>query len=416
MKILILSASTGGGHMKASNAMKEYFEENNIDVNVVDTLKYISPLLNKTVTEGYEYLAKKMPNIYKMIYQSANNKVINHLIFGINSIVSRKLLPLLDDYKPDIIVTTHPFPNEMVSKLKHTGKVDVPIVCIMTDYAPHRTWLTENASAYVVANEDMMDSMVEMGVDKSIIYPFGIPIEDDFYTKRDRHILLKQMGFNTNIPTILIMAGSLGNGNVASIYEEILKVDLDFQIIVITGKNPKLYDTIESIVYGKKKKVYKYPKLFSNVSFNIKSWKYISKLNDFRKKFHLHKSKKVDEDTKVYRKDTRIIYFTDEVHKYMCIADLIITKPGGLTITEALACDLPMALFHAIPGQEEENADFLVDNNMAVRLNRDTAADTIKDLLKNKKKLNFMKRSCETFDKSESLKNILDLLISLIKK
>ncbi len=212
------------------------------------------------------------------------------------------------------------------------------------------------------------------------------------------------------------MAGSLGNGNVASIYEEILKVDLDFQIIVITGKNPKLYDTIESIVYGKEKKVYKYPKLFSNVSFNIKSWKYISKLNDFRKKFHLHKDKKADEDTKVYRKDTRIIYFTDEVHKYMCIADLIITKPGGLTITEALACDLPMAIFHAIPGQEEENADFLVDNNMAVRLNRDTAADTIKDLLKNKKKLNFMKRSCETFDKSESLKNILDLLISLIKK
>lgn len=415
MKILILSASTGGGHMRAANAMKEYFEENNIDVNIVDTLKYISPLLNKTVTEGYEYLAKRMPNIYKMIYQSANNKVVNHLIFGINSIVGRKLVPLIDDYKPDIIVTTHPFPNEMVSKLKHVGKANVPIVCIMTDYSPHRTWITENINAYIVANEDMMESMTQMGVDKSIIHPFGIPIEDEFYNKRDRNILLKQMGFNSNIPTILIMAGSFGVENVVSIYKDILKIDLDFQIILITGKNPKLYDTIESIVYGKEKKVYKYSKLFSKFSFNIKSWKYISRLNDFRKKFNLHRNKGEDLESKVYHKDTRIIYFTDEVHRYMCVADLIITKPGGLTITEALACDLPMAIFNAIPGQEEENADFLVDNNMAVRLDRGTAADTIKDLLKNKKKLKFMRHSCETFDKSESLKNILNLIIFLKK-
>ncbi len=416
MKILILSASTGGGHMRASNAMKEYFEENNIDVNVVDTLKYISPLLNKTVTEGYEYLAKRMPNIYKMIYKSTNNKVVNHLIFGINSIVSRKLVPLINDYKPNIIVTTHPFTNEMVSKLKSIGKADVPVVCIITDYAPHRTWITENVSAYIVASDDMMKSMMEMGVDKNIVYPFGIPIEDEFYTKRDRNILLKQMGFKSSIPTVLIMAGSFGVENIVSIYKDILKIDLDFQIIIITGRNPKLYDTIESIVYEREKKVYKYPKLFSKFSFNIKSWKYISKLNKLRKRLNFSEGNGEDLESKIYRKDTRIIYFTDEVHKYMCIADLIITKPGGLTITEALACDLPMAIFNAIPGQEEENADFLVDNNMAVRLNRDTTAETIKDLLKNKKKLRFMKHSCETFDKSESLKNILNLIVNLVEK
>ncbi|MDR1627723.1 MAG: galactosyldiacylglycerol synthase [Oscillospiraceae bacterium] len=411
MKILILSASTGGGHMKASNAVKEYFEENNIEVNVVDTLKYISPLLNKTVTEGYEYLIKKMPNIYKMIYESANNKIINRLIFGINSIVSRKLIPLINEYEPDVIVTTHPFPNEMVSKLKHIGKVDVPAVCIMTDYAPHRTWLTKNIDAYIVANEDMMKSMAEMGVDKNIIYPFGIPIEGGFYTKRDQNILLKQMGFNLNIPTVLVMAGSFGVENIVSIYKDLLKIELDFQIIVITGKNAKLYDTIESIVYGEEKKVYKYAKF----PFDIKLLKYVNKLNDFRKIFNLPENENIDLKSKIYYKDTRIIYFTDEVHKYMYVADLIITKPGGLTITEALACNLPMAIFDAIPGQEEENADFLVDNNMAVRLNKNTAADTIKDLLKNKKKLKFMKHSCETFDKSESLKNILNFLLSLPK-
>ena len=114
-------------------------------------------------------------------------------------------------------------------------------------------------------------------------------------------------------------------------------------------------------------------------------------------------------------KTTTLIYYTNEVHKYMQIADLIITKPGGLTVSEALACNLPMAIFNAIPGQEEENAEFLIDNNMAVKLEKNsTCAKTIEELISNRNKLNQMKASCENFDKSRSSKQVFELIKNLI--
>ena len=383
--------------MRASKAIKGYFDKMGADIKIVDALEYINPILNKTVTEGYEYLAKKKPGLYKIMYNSSNNRVIGQLVVGINNIIGRKLLPLIDEYNPDLLISTHPFCTEMVSKLKVSGKISTPIICIMTDYAPHRTWINDGVDAYVVSNEGMIDTMAGMGVSRDIIHSFGIPIEDAFYTKRDRNIILKEMGLNPQIPTILVMAGSFGVNNIINIYKQLLRIDLKFQIIVITGRNRRLYNAIEDEVYGRKEKKNRILVSLSKYVNPIKkSWRYI-------KKTYKGESKEL----KTYKKDTRILYFTNEVEKYMQISDLIITKPGGLTITEALACNLPMAIFDAIPGQEEENAEFLVSNNMAVKLDKGSDnSEIIKNLFQNTHKLRSMRHSCETFDKSDSLKNI----------
>lgn len=404
MKVLILSATTGGGHMRASSALKSYIMENSNDaiVEIVDTFEFISPLLNKTVTDGYLYLATKTPKMYGSLYKSSNKEHgLSSLLVGFNNLFSKKLLPLLDDFQPDIIVCTHAFPTEMVAHLKREGIVDIPLMCIMTDYAPHKTWVNTGVDSYIVANEGMVDVMVDMGAPREIIHPFGIPVDNAFFTQTDRNAVLKEMGLNPSLPTILIMAGSFGVTNILKIYSNIIKIDVDFQIIVITGRNQRLYEAFNKLISKTKR---------------IKSEKRLH-LNKRKKFTKLSKSKKPVKLKVKPQKPTKLLFFTNEVDKYMQISDLIITKPGGLTVSEALACNLPMAIFDAIPGQEEENADFLIDNNMAVRIEKGpSCADTIRSLLLDRARLESMKQSCQTFDKSNVSKNVREEISRLIQQ
>ena len=393
-RILILSASTGGGHMRASSALKSYITDNyeNAVVDIVDTLAYINPILNKTVTEGYVQMVRKTPNLFGAVYNSSNKETpLNSFVVSFNNFFSKKLLPLIEEFKPNIIITTHPFSTEMISNLKEQKLIDIPLVCILTDYAPHRTWINKHVNEYIVANEDMIDLMVEMGAKRESIHPFGIPIDPSFYTKHDKDLILRELGLNPKIPTILVMAGSFGVSDIMKIYKNIVNIDLDFQLIIITGRNQKLYDAFDKII--------------SDQNEEEQQNKYLREIKKIK-----------DAIIKpIKNKPTKLLFFTNEVEKYMHASDLIITKPGGLTVSEALGCNLPMAIFNAIPGQEEENADFLINNDMAVKISKGPeCANIIEELLSDSSKLGHMKTCCENFDKSKSSENILKLIEAII--
>ena len=406
MKIIILSASTGGGHMSAAKAISEYLTEKNIEVRVVDAIEYISPILNKTITETYEFLAKKSPKLWKLMYNSSNHRAINKVISSSSSLISKKLMPLLSDFEPDLIISTHPFATEMISKLKSTGKINVPLVCVMTDYAPHRTWISSGVDAYVVANDNMVKSMQKMGVNPEIIHPFGIPVDENFFSEKNKESILTQMDLSPSLPTLLIMAGSCGFANMENIYIKLQKLNTDFQIIIITGKNPRLYNNMQRLINGSETKKRRYRLI---PKFKIKN------INLHNLRIFKNLIPKKAQKLKI-TKPTKIIYFTNGVSKYMAAADIIITKPGGLTISEALACNLPMALFDAIPGQEEENAEFLVSHNMAVKLSsKGENMNIIENLLNNPQKLSSMRFNCKNFDKSNALSNIYTLVKNLVK-
>lgn len=415
MKILILSASTGGGHMTASHALCSYIQENKLaEVKVVDTLEYISPILNKTVVEGYHYMALRAPKVFGVVYKTTNKDTpLSSLVFYLNSLFSKKLVSLVEEYQPDIIISTHPFPTEMISNLKEIGKVSLPLVCIITDYAPHKTWINKNVEGYVVANEEMVSQMEIMGVNKNLIHPFGIPVNDSFYKPSDRETTLEELGLDKNLKTILIMAGSMGATQIFDLYKRIANIDVNFQVIIITGNNKSLYKSFKKLLDGDDSKIADSIQKMKVKGFNkISSLKTDSKFLYIANKLNVPKlliPKKI--------KPTKLIFFTNEVYKYMQAVDLIVTKPGGLTVSEALACNVPMALFNAIPGQEEENADFLIRNNMAVNLEKTSSiSDKIKEILLSPMELESMKMSCENFDKSKSVKNILNLLSDLIEK
>ena len=388
--------------MSAANCVKEYLNENGDSATVIDTLEYISPLLNKTVVEVYEHLAKKHPTIWKLMYTTTNKKSLNKIVEIINKTISKKLIPLVAEEKPDLIISTHPFSTEMISHLKKNENLNIPLICIMTDYAPHRTWLSPNVDSYVVANEEMIEPMEEMGVEKNKIHPFGIPVDNDFFNFVNKKEELRNLGLRDDLPTILIMAGNFGLANIGKVFVKLQKVDLDFQIIIITGKNKGLFNDLKKLTHGKRLR--KRDKILAKMHLKNISEKHLK----------IMAVKKSDEFK--ITKPTKLIYYTNEVDKYMHVSDLIITKPGGLTISEALACNLPMALFGTIPGQEEENANFLVGKNMAVKLeNASGEENIIRNLLLNPEKLNFMKYNCKNFDKSDCLKNIFNLIHSMKK-
>jgi processive 1,2-diacylglycerol beta-glucosyltransferase len=371
VKILILSAATGGGHLRASHAIEDYILRNSAgnNVTVVDALKSINTVLDKTVCDGYHFLATKTPKVFGQLYKKTNEEsVLSSLVTRFSNVFSLKLMPVLEEQKADVIISTHPFATEMISYLKGKGLVKAPLICLMTDYGPHRAWIAPNVDAYIVSTEDMIPEMKEMGVDENKIYPFGIPVGDVFFNSGDKPSLLKKFGMDTDKPTILIMAGSFGVTNIMKIYKRLVQVPTAFQIIVITGKNKKLFEAFTPVIEDSPKK-------------------------------------------------TKLVFFTNEVENYMHASDLIITKPGGLTVSEALACNIPLAVFDAIPGQEEDNANFLLSHKMAVRLEKGAdAGEIINSLIENNKKLEEMRSSCKSFDKSQSSKNIFSLINELCDK
>ena len=368
MKILILSAATGGGHLRASRALQTYILENTQgnEVVIADALKEVNAILDKTCCDGYHFMATKAPRIFGRLYRATNTDTpLYSLVSRFNGAVGVRLLPLLAEEKPDVIMSTPPFATEMVSHLKGKGRVSAPLICLMTDYGPHRAWIAPNVDAYVVSNEGMAAQMVVWGVPKEKIHPFGIPVEDVFFSKADKYALLQEFGLLPNLPTVLFMAGSFGVTNILSIYKDLVRSSFPFQIIIITGRNKRLYRTFKKIIPRSPKA-------------------------------------------------TKLVFFTDRVADYMHACDLLITKPGGLTTSEALACNIPLAVFDAIPGQEEDNANFLIAHNMAIPLDsRKNCASEIVALLEDSKRLEAMRDSCGSFDKSSSSRDIFSLLNDL---
>lgn len=363
MNILIFTASTGGGHRRASQAMSEYFSQHLPDsqVRTVDCLKEINRMVDKTVCGSYEFMAMKAPRMYGMLYNNTQKPKMD-IVPAITAMCSRSMLPSIRESAPDVIITTHPFAGQMVSHLKAKGKITQPILSIMTDYAPHRAYLAPCIDAYIVPSPECKEALRKLKVPENRIFPYGIPISQTFFQHRDQASLREGFSLDRTLPVILIMAGSFGVNNIMEIFHSLDHAAAAFQLLIITGKNRKLFETFQKLE------------------------------GHTNKSFHL-------------------VYFTHEVEKYMQASDLLITKPGGLTISEALACNLPMIVFDSIPGQEEDNAAFLVDRGMALRMRKgDSPAELVDGLLGDPDQLLQMKEACREFDTSDCCANLAVLM------
>lgn len=371
MNVLILTANYGAGHIKASEAIKEQLKSRNLDFNVtiLNLLDYVNHNFNKLTTSWYSETTKKLPNVYGKIYYYTEEDHLPSTVFSlILKSLSNKCLPVINKFNPDVIISNHPFPTEIVSHLKCLGELqNIKLITMLTDYAPHKYWIHDHVDAYITATEQMNEDMVARGVNKDIIYPIGIPVGVKFMNKYSKSNVFPSITFDEDSFTVLLMCGSLGVESVIKVFKRIITLNKRMQIIIVTGNNSYLYK--------------KFKKIISNCSNkNIK--------------FHL-------------------LGYTKDIDKFMSVSDVIVTKPGGLTTTEAIFSNLPIIFFDAVPGQEEKNAEFILRNNIGMRIsNSDKDLKLFEDLIEDKVKLDQMRKNMLTVKKH----NFLDNLVSMIEK
>lgn len=372
MKILIFYASYGGGHLSAAKSIEEYIKTNypNEDTELIDCVKYVNKAIETITTAAYRGMAKKMPWAWGRIYSDSQKGPLAHISSRSNEILAIKLLRLLREKKPDLIISTHPFGSQMCAYLKRKSKINIKIATIMTDFAPHDQWLVgaEQTDYFFVANEKMKNYIKNKGIDENKVYVTGIPISNKFLKKHDRAKILASLGLKDNKLNVLFFGGGefgLGKTRTVSIFESFVKYDGDVQIIAIAGKNETMKEQFNEIVqeYGKQDNV-------------------------------------------------KILGFTNQVPELMSISNVVVTKPGGLTTSESLASNLPMIVINPIPGQEEENAEFLENKGIAVWIRKSANVDEIvENLLSTPSRLEDMKKYTYALAHKNSTRDICDILL-----
>lgn len=371
-KILIFYASYGGGHLNAAKSINEYLINNykDISVEIIDCMKYVNKPIEKVSAIAYRELAKNAPWVWGKLYNDSQKGPVAHISARSNEILAIKLLKLLRLKKPDLIISTHPFGSQMCSYLKRKGKINAKIATIMTDFASHDQWLigSDFTDYFFVSNEKMKKSLQKKSIPENKIFVTGIPLSNKFLQKYDKEKIMSEFGLEKNKKTILFFGGGefgLGKSRTFEIFETFVQNCINTQIIAIAGKNEKMKLAFEEIVIR----------------------------NNAQNFIH-------------------ILGFSNKIPELMSIADFVVTKPGGLTTTESLASHLPIIIINPIPGQERENAKFLVSKGVAIWIKRNTnVSEVINTLYSTPDKLEEMKFNTKLLAKPNSTKDICQILL-----
>lgn len=349
-KILVLHASVGAGHTRAAKAAAAALAARapEAEISVVDALDLARPLFSRLYGKGYLQLVEKAPALFGMLFELTDRKPRRGLGDGLRRAVQRwgaaGLLDLLERGGWDAVVHTHFLAPELAAALKRAGRLDAAQLVVVTDYDAHRIWAHEGVDRYCVAGPAAAASLRGHGVDPDSVVTTGIPIDPAFASPASRDAALAEFGLSGAYPVVVQASGGHGVGPVEEVYRSLLASTIPSEIVVVCGRNEAAKARLASI-----------------------------------KPPHRHR--------------VRLLGFTERMRWLMAAADLLVTKPGGLTVSEALSCGLPMALVSPIPGQEERNADYLLENGAAVKAATPAAlAGKVEALLSDPRRLAAMRR------------------------
>ena len=366
MKVLILSITAGQGHHQTAKAICECLRQKNVQSDVLDTFEYINPVLSKTVAKGYLISTQFSPKVYGRLYRIAEKREPRGGKFSIsqitNSILNSKLITYVDEYDPDVIVCTHIFAAQLVTQLKEKKQIRAKTIGIVTDFTIHPFWEDAHLDYYVTASELLNNQASKKGIDVSKILPFGIPIRPVFSKSMTQKKAREQLKIQDKT-TVFVMSGSMGYGHVIKSIKALNNSNMDFQIISVCGNNKLLRLKIDKMVH--KKKIYNFG-------------------------------------------------YVDNVEVIMDASDCIVTKPGGLTISETLAKCLPAILINPIPGQEDRNVEFLLNNGLALRISPTFPIDeALFQLLSSNYRSNSIREAMKYLGKPNAVEDLVNFIIKL---
>lgn len=371
-KVLIVYASGGMGHVMAAKAIEQAFKRKypEVEVKNVNVIDFANKTYKFFFVDGYNYISGKLPNLWAWLYQTFNNKNRQGLPSLISYLsIKNRFIPFIKEYNPDFIISAHPLPMIIVSRSKDKKIIDVLSSMVCTDFGCHSFWVDPEVNYYFGAVDNVGKCLKGFGVSDDKIVITGIPIEEKFAQPSNKSEILKKHGLRENVFTILIVGGQFDFLTLKTIISEIIKKhDGNVQFLVVAGRDNKLKEDLDKSDLNKD---------FANV---------------------------------------KAFAFIDYMHELMTVSDIIFSKAGGLTVSECLAKGLPLVINKVIPGQEEDNVQYLTSHNAAIKVNDTNGIiAAIDDLINNPKKVSDMKAAARTIGQPNSAENLADFVMQKIK-
>jgi processive 1,2-diacylglycerol beta-glucosyltransferase len=371
-RILVLSASVGAGHMRAAQAVELALKELAPDAHVenVDVLTLTNALFRRLYGSAYLDLVNKAPHVLGYFYdmmdrpRRADSKR-DRLRRAAEKLNLRKLESFLIDHPWDVIVNTHFLPAEIIAGLKKSKKLSMPQMTVTTDFETHRLWVNQPCDHFTTATDEGKAYLAHWGVPSEKITVTGIPIHPLFAHEMPREQALKNQGLRGDRPVVLQLAGGFGVGPIEQLFQGLLAIETPLEIAVVCGKNEKVRGKLQRIAVPAR-----------------------------------HRAK--------------VIGFTSEMDQLLCAADLVLSKPGGLTTSEILARGAAFAIVNPIPGQESRNSDYLLENGAAIKINNiPTMALKLGPLLSNPNRLQSLKDNAKRLGRPQAAYAVARIALGL---
>ena len=368
-RILILHASVGTGHRRAAEALAMAFgSDPTIDVRVEDVLDHTPKLFRLAYARSYLELSDRAPLVWGYFYSQSYGdpemaEVTNNIRKLVESIGTNGLKDLLRSFRPDMIVCTHFLPMELLVRLKRSARLSQPVFCVVTDYVAHTFWTYTEIDGYFVSDAQTRRQLIERGVNPQIINVTGIPIDlrcnepkSPVHVRREHNLPLTEH-------VVTVFGGGLDNTHVRTIARGLLMSQLSGELVLVAGRNTSLAANLRDLLPG--------PNLA-----------------------------------------VRVLDHVDYVDDLIVASDLVITKAGGLIVSELLARGTPSILIDPIPGHEEWNADFVVANGAGVQLRMaESVTPTVLRLLACPQELNRMREQAQQIGRPKAALTIAEQLL-----
>ncbi len=361
MKILVIHATAGAGHMKAAEAVYDGIRADpSHDAVMVDALDYTNAFFRASYRKTYSFVVSHLAWLWGFAFWLMDRRFVQPAVRllrrAVNGLNARRLAAYLEAEHFDAVIATHFLANERAGRLKAGKKISSRLVCVVTDYDVHRIWLAPSVDCYAVATPFTKDKLVSMGVNPARISVTGIPVNGKFLEPLDRLSLCAKLGLEDRF-TALVATGSFGFPSI----ERVIGHIRDRQVIVICGHNRALFENLQ----------------------------------------------------KKNQKNVKIFGLVDNMHELMTVSDVMVTKPGGLSIAEALVKGLALIFFSPIPGQETNNIRVLQAQGVGKsRLTFKEMAEEIEKLAKDSSYRSRVKEKTRTLGRPDAAGRILRLVTS----
>lgn len=317
-KVLCISVSAGAGHVRAAEAISKTAKQSYSDIHVehIDMMDYVSAAMKTAIVDSYGLLAKQIPELWGMVYEKTDTPKtsvrLQKLSKLLNQLNAKKMFDYVREFNPDHVISTHFLPSHALTTTPKRWGIDVPVSMVMTDYDKHAMVLAPDMNHYFASSEKMAWKLMQAGVAQKHIVQSGIPVDPVFYDKKNVGGLRKKLALSADKPTILVLSGGEGMGRADKIVEALFAISTPAHVIAIAGKNERLLKRLQKL------------KTPGHLSLQKTGW-------------------------------------VNNVDEYMRVSDVIISKPGGLTSTECMVLQKPLIAIAPLPGQEEANAHFLLE-------------------------------------------------------